>query len=190
LAAESTLNGAGTSESEMPRLDAFDEEFGREPVAILRGQRRKGRLRFSIFVALLLCAGAASALAFAWRNGDSWLPFDVQSASLPQLASREGADDQVVRLRRQVEALRKEIGDLTEAQQRATDTIASLRAEQDAREPAASAYWYSDLGALNFGIANPRPAGAAPARSARSEFRTRRRDAGGGGTPLSLEAPQ
>ena len=191
MAAELTMNGGGTSESEMPRLDAFDEEFGREPVAILRGQRRKGRLRFSIFVALLLCAGAASALAFAWRNGDaSWLRFDVQSApSLPQLASREGADDQVVRLRRQVEALTKEIGELTEAQQRATDTIASLRAEQEAREPAASAYWYSDLGALNFAIANPRPAGVAPPRSARSEFRTRRRDAGGG-TPLSLEAPQ
>jgi hypothetical protein len=191
LAADLTMHG-GAGASEMPRLDAFDEEFGREPVAILRGQRRKGRLRFSIFVALLLCAGAASALAFAWRNGDSWLRFDVQSApSLPQLGSREGADDQVVRLRRQVEALRKEIGDLTEAQQRATDTIASLRAEQDARDPAASAYWYSDLGALNYGIANPRPAGVAPPRSAtaRSEFRTRRRDAGGG-TPLSLEAPQ
>src|SRR5262249_27814179 len=131
-------------------------------------------------------------LAFAWRNGDSWLRFDVQSApSLPQLASREGAEDQVVRLRRQVEALRKEIGDLTEAQQRATDTIASLRAEQEAREPAASSYWYSDLGALNYAIATPRPAAVAPPRSARSEFRSRRRDAaGGGGTPLSLEAPQ
>jgi hypothetical protein len=191
LAAELAMQGGGTGESEMPRLDAFDEEFGGEPVAILRGQRRKGRLRFLMFVALLLCAGAASALAFAWRNGDtSWLRFEVQSApSLPQLASREGTDDQVVRLRRQVEALQREIGELTEAQQRATDTIASLRAEQEA--PAASAYWYSDLGALNYGIANPRPAGLAPPRSAtaRSELRTRRRDTGGG-TPLSLEAPQ
>jgi hypothetical protein len=112
-------------------------------------------------------------------------------AVTPQLASREGTDDQVVRLRRQVEALQREIGELTEAQQRATDTIASLRAEQEARDPAASGYWYSDLGALNYGIATPRPAGVAPPRSAaaRSELRTRRRDTGGG-TPLSLEAPQ
>ena len=31
--------------AEMPRLDAFDEEFGQDPAAILRGQRRKTRLR-------------------------------------------------------------------------------------------------------------------------------------------------
>jgi hypothetical protein len=185
------MHGTTTHESEMPRLDAFDEEFGREPVAILRGQRRRSRLRFSIFVALLLCAGAASALAFAWRNGDGWLPFDLPSIpSLPQLTSREGTDEQVVSLRRQVEALQQEVGELTEARQRANETIASLRAEQDAHDTPASTYWYSDVGALSFGIANPRPAAVAPPRSAaaRPEIRTRRRDTGGG-SPLSLEAP-
>jgi hypothetical protein len=33
----------------MPRLDAFDEEFGQDPVPIQRGQRRKTRVRFWIF---------------------------------------------------------------------------------------------------------------------------------------------
>ena len=185
------MHGTTADASEMPRLDAFDEEFGREPVAILRSQRRRGRLRFSIFVAGLLCAGAASALAFAWRNGDGWLPFDLPSIlALPQLASREGTDEQVVGLRRQVEALQREVGELTEAQQRANETIASLRAEQEAHEAPTSGYWYSDLGALNFGIASPQSAAVAPPRSAaaRSEIRTRRRDTGGG-SPLSLEAP-
>ena len=190
MVAELTMHGTTADASEMPRLDAFDEEFGREPVAILRGQRRRGRLRFSIFIAALLCAGAASALAFAWHNGDGWLPFDLQSIpSLSQLASREGSDEQVVGLRRQVEALQREIGELTEAQQRANETIASLRAEQEAHETPTPGYWYSDLGALNFGIASPRQEALAPPRSAAArEIRTRRRDTGGG-APLSLEAP-
>src|SRR5262249_8094068 len=152
---------------EMPRLDAFDEEFGREPVAILRGQRRKGRLRLSILLVLLLAAGAASAVAFAWSNGERWMHFEVPSApSMPQRASGEpsresgdGADDQVTRLRREVEALKKENSELAEAHQRAVETIASLKAGPEGHDPAASAYWYSDLGALNYGVATPpRPA--------------------------------
>jgi phage shock protein A len=38
----------------------------------------------------------------------------------PQYASREGADEQIGRLRRDVEALKKQIGELTDAQQQAT----------------------------------------------------------------------
>jgi hypothetical protein len=146
-------------------------------------------------VVLLLGAGIISALALAWLNTEEWLRFEVQSApSFPQFASREGSDEQIGRLRREVEALKKEIGELTEARQQAADTIASLKAgEQEPRDPASSTYWYSDLAALHFGIAGqPRPGIVAPApprsATARPEFRNRRRD--GGGTPLSLEAPQ
>jgi hypothetical protein len=189
------MRGGDPDVSEMPRLDAFDEEFGREPVAILRGQRRKLRLRFSALVVLLLGAGIASALALAWLNTEGWLRFEVQSApSSQQYASREGSDEQIGRLRREVEALKKEIGELTEAQQQAADTIASLKAgEQEPRDPAASAYWYSDLAALHFGIVSPpRPGvgvpGARRSATARPDFRNaRKRD---GAAPLSLEAPQ
>jgi hypothetical protein len=194
-AAEPTMRAGGTDASELPRLDAFDEEFGREPVAILRGQQRKGGLRFSTFVVLLLGAGIISAMVLAWFNAEEWLHFEVQPApSSPQLASREGSDTQIGRLRREIDALKKEIGQLTEAQQQAADTIASLKAAGlDSRDGASSAYWYSDLAALHYGIASPpRPGTAAPApprsATARPEFRnSRRRD---GGAPLSLEAPQ
>jgi hypothetical protein len=189
------MRGGGPNASEIPRLDAFDEEFGREPVAILRGQRRKVRLRSSALVVLLLGAGIVSALALAWLNADRWWRFEDQSApSPPQYASREGADEQIGRLRREVEALKKQIGELTEAQQQAADTIASLKAAaEEPRDPASSVYWYSDLAALHFGIADqPRPGIVAPvprqSAPARPDFRnTRKRD---GGAPLSLEAPQ
>ena len=186
------MGGAAADMHELPRLDAFDEEFGREPVAIQRGLRRKGRLRLSALLVLLLGCAVAGALALAWVSPE-WLRFEVQSApSFPQFASRESADDQIGRLRREVETLKRDIVELTEARQRASDTIASLKAEQDTRDPSASSYWYSDVGALNYGIGSPLKTGAAasaaPRTTARSEFRTRRRDAGGG-TPLSLEAP-
>jgi hypothetical protein len=195
LTAEPTMRGGGPDVSEMPRLDSFDEEFGREPAAILRGQRRKGRLRVSALVVLLLGAGVVSALALAWLNTKGWLRFEVQSApSSQQYATREGSDEQIDRLRREVEALKKEIGDLTQAQQQSDDTITSLKAgEQEPRDPVSSAYWYSDLAARHFGVeSQPMPGMVAPAprwwATAHPVFRNaRKRD---GGAPLSLEAPQ
>jgi hypothetical protein len=192
-AAELTMRGDTTDVSELPRLDAFDEEFGGEPVAMVRGQHRRGGLRLTALIVLLVGAGIIGAVALVWLNADDWFRFEVQSApSAPQLASREGSDEQIGRLRREIEALKQKIGELTEAQQQGADTIASSQAVgQDARNPAS--YWYSDLAALHYGIASPpRPSTAAPAHprsaTARPEFRNnRRRD---GGTPLSLEAPQ
>ena len=88
-AAEPTMRGGGTDVSELPRLDAFDEEFGREPVAILRGQQRRGGLRLSTLLVLLLGAGIIGALALVWFNAEEWLHFDVQSApSSPQSIER------------------------------------------------------------------------------------------------------
>src|SRR5258707_1340112 len=111
--------------TEMPRLDAFDEEFGRE---------------------------------------------------------------QVDRLVREVESLKREIADLTEARQQAADRIASLEAgEQESRDHLSSVYWYSDLAVLNYGL-QPGPGIATPSRrsiTARTEGRRRE-----GSAPLSLEAPQ
>ena len=79
-------------------------------------------------------------------------------------------------------------------QQQAADTIASLKAgEQEPRDPAASAYWYSDLAALHFGVVSPpRPGIGVPgprrSATARPDFRNARKRDGAG--PLSLEAPQ
>jgi hypothetical protein len=42
--------------AEMPRLNAFDEEFGQDPVAFQREQRRKTRVRFWTFFSIALRA--------------------------------------------------------------------------------------------------------------------------------------
>lgn len=183
---------------EMPRLDAFDQEFGREPVAMLRGHRRRIRLRTWVLIVVVLGAGVISALAVSWPNGDGLLRFELQSAAplFQRSASREDQDEQIDRLRREVDALKKENSDLTEAHRQAGETIAALQAtEQEPPTPLLGGFWYSNLAALNFGVAShaqpsvatPPPPPRRPA-TARPEPRDApRRD--NGGAPLSLAAP-
>ena len=73
----------------------------------------------------------------------------------PQVATgRDGADDQVTRLMREVAVLKHEIRQLTSAQQEAAETIASLQAAlQDARGH--SAYWYSESRGLDIRVREP-----------------------------------
>jgi hypothetical protein len=66
--------------AEMPGLDAFDEEFGQDPVAIQRKQRRKTRVRFWTFFSVALGAGVISVLALAWSAADGRLRLELQSA--------------------------------------------------------------------------------------------------------------
>ena len=174
------MRGDGTDAGEMPRLDAFDDEFGREPVAMLRAHERRTRLR--PLIGLLLAAAIVSVPALAWLSADG------------SRSPSEGADAQVERLVREIAGLKQEIKELTEAQQAASEQIASLQAaEQEARNASAPAHWYSDLTALSFESASPaKPAVVAPpaprGATARPEAREiRRRD---NGEPLSLEAPQ
>ena len=159
-----------SSAEEMPRLDAFDQEFGREPVAILRGHRRRIRLRTWVLIFVALGAGVISALAVSWPNGDGLLRFELQSAAplFQRSASREDSDEQIDRLRLEVDALKKVISDLTEAHRQAGETIAALQAtEQEPRAPVPGEFWYSNLAALNFGTAGPsQPPAAAPAAAA------------------------
>jgi len=166
---------------EMPRLDVFDEEFGREPVAILRGQQRR-RLRLRVVVGLLVAAAIATVLALAWSIADEWqrppAPLSARTAAAP--------DEQIARLVREVATLKQEIRELTTAQQQATETIATLEAEQDGRQRAS--FWYSETAALTFGIGGQSEPGAtaAPARrSAAARPKPRRRE-----EPLSIEPPQ
>jgi len=183
--------------TQMPRLDAFDEEFGREPVAVLRGHRRR-RVRFSTVLGAILGAAIITALAWPWISADGRLRSEVE-ALLPsaQVVSRDTQDEQVNRLVREVSALKREVAELTEERQQAAERIASLEAaELEPRDPPQpSAYWYSNSAALNYGMASPPPRGSVAPPSARrsATVRTEGRDGRrreGGSAPLSLEAPQ
>src|SRR5262245_13681459 len=177
--------------ADMPSLDAFDQEFEREPAAVLRAQQRRTSLR--PLAGLLLAMVIISVPTMAWLTADGRpISDDQPRLAAVQSTSREGSQAQVDRLLQQVAALKQEIGELTQAQQQARESIAALKAaEQEARTPAL-AFWYSDPAALSFGVVGPASTvGAAPPRRsaiARPETREpRRRD---NGAPLSLEAPQ
>jgi hypothetical protein len=190
LIAETAMRGDGSDPGvgELPRLDAFDQEFGQEPVAVLRGQRRQTRRR--LLVGLLLAVGIISVPALAWLNADGRLHSEGHSGRISlQSATNEGPNEQVDHLVREVAALRQQVRELTEAHQQATDEIASLKAaEHQSRDPASLTYWYSDLTALNLGTVNqPKPVAGPPARRSATVRPERRRD---NGEPLSLEAPQ
>src|SRR5262244_2106062 len=57
--------------SDLPSLDAFDDEFGREPIAILHGQQRR-RMRLRLIVGMLVAAAIGTVLALAWSIADEW----------------------------------------------------------------------------------------------------------------------
>jgi len=122
---------------EMPRLDAFDEEFGQDPVAIQRGQRRKTGERFCTFFSVALGVGVISVLALGWSAADRRLRLELQSAVVAPISppTREGLEEEIDGLRRQVEALKHEITKLKDArEQTAAQIIAALRAaEQESR---------------------------------------------------------
>jgi cell division protein FtsB len=146
--------------AEMPRLDAFDEEFGQDPVAVQRGQRRKTRVRLSTFFSIALGVGVISVLAFGWSAADKRLRLELQSAVVAPISppTREGLDEGIDGLRRQVEALKNEITKLKDAREQTAHTIAALEAaERESRDSAPSAYWYSNPAALELGIESQQP---------------------------------
>src|SRR5262249_28081442 len=149
--------------AEMPRLDAFDEEFEQDPANILRAERRGLRLFF--LVGLALGAGGLGALAFALAAPGGRLPVGLPLAAPPQAHAGRGAqDEEIDRLRRQLDALKNDVKELTEAQHQAAHTIAAMKAaEEDLRRHAPPPYWYSNPAALNFAIVSPpQSAGFAP----------------------------
>jgi hypothetical protein len=176
---------------DMPRLDVLDEEFGEDAAASLHARRRRIGARLAI-VALGL--GAIGAIAFAWSNADGPLRFEPQSAATASKSpQRAAAQEEIERLRDQVDALKNDVKELTEAQHQAAHTIATMKAaEEDLRREVPPPYWYSNP-ARDLAIANqPQWAdGATPARrpaTARSESRGLRK--GGGAAPASPASPQ
>jgi hypothetical protein len=185
--------------AELPRLDAFDEEFGQDPVAILRAQRRKTRARIWTLIAVAIGAGIVGALALAWSTFGGRLRLELQPGPMTlQSATREAPSEEVERLLRPVDALNNEIGGLkdeirglTQGQQQAAETIAALEARaQDAANQASSGHWYSNSVALTFGIVRqPQPSGVVlpprrPATARPANRKVQRRD---NRRPLALE---
>jgi hypothetical protein len=140
--------------AEMPRLDVFDEEFGQNSVAVHHGQRRKTRVWFWTLFCVALGLSVISILALAWSAADKRLPLDLQSPVVAPTSTltREGFDEEIDRLGRQVEALKAEITKLKEAREQTAQTIAVLRAaEQESPDPAPT-YWYLQPIAFSIGI--------------------------------------
>jgi len=135
--------------ADMPRLDVLDEELGEDAAAALRARRRRIIARLLLLAGIALGLGAIGALAFAWSNADGRLRLELQSAA-PKNAQRAAAQGEIDRLRGQIEVLKDEVKDLTEAQHQAAHTIAAMKAaEQELRRQAPAQYWYSNPAALD-----------------------------------------
>src|SRR6516165_2049386 len=169
---------------DMPRLDVLDEEFGEDAAAALHARRRRTGARLLMLAIVALGLGVIGALAFAWSNADGRLRFDLQStATAPKSAQRAAAQEEIERLRGELDALKKHVKELTEAQHQAAHTIAAMKAaEEDLRRDVPPPYWYSNPATLDLAIANqPQWAGVAPPprpATARSESRGLRKREG------------
>ena len=138
-------------------------------------ERPRGSLARFLLAIVALGTGAVAAFAFAWSSADGRLHSITAS---PQTVVREGAEQEVERLRRRMDELEREVRELTQAHQQANDTIAALRAAQEearAQVPP-PVHWYSNPAALNPRIANepepgsvalPSPRPSTPGRNAR-----------------------
>jgi hypothetical protein len=134
--------------AEMPRLHALDEAFGQEPVT------GKGA-RFWSFFSIGLGAAVIGVLAFAWWAADGRLHLELKSAVVAPVSARthEGLNEEIDRLRRQVETLKNEITKLKDAHQQTAQMITAFKAaEQETHAAVPSAYWYSSPTAMSFGV--------------------------------------
>ena len=165
--------------ADMPRLDVLDEELGEDAAAVRRARRRRIIARLFMLVVVAAGLGAIGALAYAWSNSDGRLRLELQSVAPKSAQRARPVEEELDQLRRQIEVLKDEVKDLTEAQHQAAHTIAAMKvAEQEMRRQAPALYWYSNPAALDPAIARTAAAGPWRQRPAgRSEPRApRQRD--------------
>ena len=145
--------------AEMPTLRGFDEEFGQAA-----GVTQLDRTR-SILLAVALGAAILGGLTLAWLAVDGGVRPKVASSAptSPRNTAPVESRELVDRLLSQVEALKSEVRELTEAQQQPAHAIAAIEAEQESRNRAPPVYWYSDPAALSSGVeSRPEPWGVVP----------------------------
>ena len=106
--------------AEMPTLRGFDEEFGQDP-----GVTQLGRTR-SFLLAVALGAAILGGLTLVWLAVDGGVRPKGASAAptSPQNTAPAESRELVDRLLSQVEALKSEVRELTEAQQQPAHAIA------------------------------------------------------------------
>jgi hypothetical protein len=144
--------------AEMPTLRGFDEEFGQAA-----GVTQLDRTR-SILLAVALGAAILGGLTLAWLAVDgSVRPKVALSApTSPRNTAPAESRELVDRLLSQVEALKSEVRELTEAQQQPAHAVVAIDAEQESRR-APPVYWYSEPAALSSEPASgPEPWGVVP----------------------------
>ena len=146
--------------AKMPTLHGFDEEFGQDP-----GVTQLDRTR-SILLAVALGAAILGGLTLAWLAVDGSVRPKVASSAptSPRNTAPVESRELVDRLLSQVEALKSEVRELTEAQQQQpAHAIAAIEAEQESRNRAPPVHWYSDPAALSSGVeSRPEPWGVVP----------------------------
>jgi hypothetical protein len=179
----------------MPKLHVLDEEFGEDAAAVPHARHHLTGARLLMLAIVALGLGAIGALAFAWSNADGPLRFELQSAaSAPKSAQRVAAQEEIERLRGELDALKNDVKELTEAQHQAAHTIATMKAaEEDLRRDAPPPYWYSNPATLDLAIASqPRWAGVAvpPRRPATAHSESRGLRKREGAAPASPASPQ
>ena len=155
LATPSKLEAA-----EMPTLRGFDEEFGQAA-----GVTQLDRTR-SMLLAVALGAAILGGLTLAWLAVDGSVRPKIASSAptSPRNTAPVESRELVDRLLSQVEALKSEVRELTEAQQQQpAHAIAAIEAEQESRNRAPPVHWYSDPAALSSGVeSRPEPWGVVP----------------------------